>query len=111
MKFTIRLFSVLILLSLFCSLCSCGMLRSIIPGSTTNTGAETTYTATYDWGYDNQKTTVTYAPSEGYTPQEDPTRPGYTFRYWTQNGNPVDGEIPKGCTGDITLVAAWEIVT
>ena len=111
MKSTIRLFSLLILLSLFCSLCSCGMLRSIIPGSTTNTETETTYTATYDWGYGNQKTTVTYAPSEGYAPQENPTRPGYTFRYWTQNGNPVDGEIPKRFTGDITLVAAWEIVT
>ena len=114
MKYRSKFFITLLSLFLICSLCSCGSLLSFLPGgngnsSTTQTTekAQETYTVTYDLGYDGQKNVVTYSPSRGYTPQT-PTRPGYTFLYWT----PVeDGVIPEGCTGDITLTAVWKIVT
>jgi len=102
----------LALASLF-SLCSCGLVSSIIESVSDPSGTKSTevfYTATYDLNYDGQKNIVSFASSQGYTPQP-PARPGYRFLYWSLNDVPTDGAIPAGYTGDITLVAVWEIVT
>ena len=107
----------LVVALLFCSLCSCGVISSIIPNagfgpgsSNKKTEDEKIFTATYDLGYDNQKMVVSFSPSRGYTPQ-DPPRPGYVFRYWTVDGKAVDGNIPVGYSENITLVATWDILT
>lgn len=113
MKLIFKIASLLLTLAFLFQLCSCGLISSLVengfnPSETKKT--EVFYTATYDLNYDGQKTVVTFTSSQGYVPQA-PTRPGYRFLYWTLNDVPTDGTIPVGYTGDITLLAAWEIVT
>ena len=118
MKTFLRKLSVLlVVIVLLCSLCSCGVISSLLPNVGFNSGGggkkteeEKFFTATYDLGYDDQKVIVSFSPSLGYTPQ-DPTRPGYTFRNWTLDGKAVDGTIPEGYKNDITMLAVWDIVT
>lgn len=111
MKFGFRILSFLSALVLLCSFASCSYISSIVnPGGAGQKLNEPVYTAVYDLNYDGQKNVVSYISSEGYIPQP-PSRPGYEFRYWTFNGTPVDGVIPVGYTGNVTMVAEWKMVT
>ena len=72
-----------------------------------------TYTVTFNPNYDGAaSTTYTYAHGTTVTEPTEPTRTGYTFKFWyVQGGAETDyfsgGE--KTATGTITLVAKWEI--
>ena len=72
-----------------------------------------TYKVTFDPSYDGAaSTTYTYAHGTTVTEPTEPTRTGYTFKFWyVQGGAETDyfsgGE--KTATGTITLVAKWEI--
>ncbi|GAB2022792.1 hypothetical protein RyT2_18660 [Pseudolactococcus yaeyamensis] len=57
----------------------------------------------------NQDVPTTYTSESDTILLPTPTREGYKFTGWRQDGKVVT-EIAKGSTGDVTLVATWQVI-
>ena len=65
-----------------------------------------TYTVTFDSNGGSAVASQTVEEGKTATKPANPTREGYTFKYWTLNGREYD--FNTAVTGNITLVAEWE---
>ncbi len=68
-----------------------------------------TYTVTFDYGYEVEKTVKEVTEGDTLSKPSDPERTGYTFKEWQKDGKPYD--FSTAVTGDITLIAKWTINT
>ena len=64
-----------------------------------------TYTVTFDYGYEVEKTVKTVTEGDMLDKPSDPVRTGYTFKEWQKDGKTYD--FSTAVTGDITLTAVW----
>ncbi len=68
-----------------------------------------TYTITYELngGTNSPYNPATYTVEDGVA-FADPSKTGYAFSGWTSGGSPITS-IPMGTTGDLTLIANWNV--
>lgn len=71
--------------------------------------AARSYTVTFDTAGGSSVSAQTVSEGQKATKPADPTKAGYTFKGWTQNGASYD--FNTAVSGDLTLVATWAPVT